>query len=153
MKIKKNYFRFGKKKHFYIKFSENINDMIKEIKGILKIFIKKNVKAYFTGFFRSDISEQFRISNFVSKSRFYALDDVNQIDILLDKKYINFIVNLEFYLFPECNEFNSKFDIEKNVANLYLENCFTECGLIFDKKMYDETEILNHLRKIVEKKQ
>ena len=42
MKVKKNYFRIGEKRHYFIKFSENENIMLKEIKTILNIFIKNN---------------------------------------------------------------------------------------------------------------
>ena len=148
MKVKKNHFRIGNKKHYFIEFSEDTNLMIKEIKAVLKIFIKKNVKTYFTGFFRANIPDSFKVFNFGTKSNFYALDEINQVDYLLGKDFINSVVNLEFYLYPENIKSNSQFDIKNDVAKLYLENCFTECGLIFDKNMYNEVETLNNLELI-----
>lgn len=148
MKVRKNHFRIGKKMHYFIEFSENTNLMIKEIRDVLKIFIKKNMKTFFTGFFRTNIPDTFKVFNFGTKSNFYALDEISQIDYLFSEDFINSIVNLEFYIYPENIELNSKFDVNNNVANIYMENCFIECGLIFDKNIYDEVETLNKLKSI-----
>lgn len=148
MKIKKNHFRIGDKKHYFIKFSEDTNLMINEIKAILDIFIEKNVKTYFTGFFRSNIPTTFKVFKLGAKSNLYAIDEINQVDYLFSKDFMNSIVNLEFYLYSENVESNPKFDINNHVVNLYLENCFTESGLIFDKNVYNEIEIVNKLKLI-----
>lgn len=148
MKIKKNHFRIGDKKQYFIKFSEDTNLMINEIKAILEIFIEKNVKIYFTGFFRSNIPTTFKVFNLGTKSNLYAIDEINQVDYLFSKDFINSIVNLDFYLYRGNVESNPKFDINNHVVNLYLENCFTESGLFFDKNVYNEIEIVNKLKLI-----
>ena len=147
MKVKKNLFRIGEKRHYFIKFSENENIMLKEIKTILNAFTKNNVKIYFTGFFRANIPNFFKEIDFHTNSKFYLLEDVNQVNNLIDENFIHSIVNLSFYIFWDVIDTN-KFNIEDSIANLYLENCFTECGLIFNKNVYNEAEIVNNLNLI-----
>lgn len=147
MKIKKNFFRVGKMRHYFIELSDDNNLMLREIKSILKIFMKEKVKIYFTGLFHINIPDCFQVLN-IGTSNYYELNELNQLDILFDKNFINFIVNLEFYLYFGNKELNSKQDVENNIANLYLESGFTECGLFFDHTIYDEAEILKHLKSI-----
>lgn len=147
MKVKKNYFRIGKKRHYFIKFSENKNIMLNEIKAILNAFTKSNVKIYFTGLFHSNIPNFFKEFDFHKKSKFYLLEEIDQVKYLIDENFIHSIVNLSFYIFLSVIDTN-KFNIEDSIANLYLENCFTECGLIFNKNVYNETEILKNLKLI-----
>lgn len=147
MKVKKNYFRIGEKRHYFIKFSENENIMLKEIKTILNIFIKNNVKIYFTGYFHANIPNFFEEFDFHTNSKFYLLKEINHVNYLFNENFIHSIVNLSFYIFGDAIDTN-KFNIENFIANLYLENCFTECGLIFNKNVYNETEILKNLKLI-----
>lgn len=147
MKVKKNHFRIGEKRHFFIKFSENENLMLKEIKAILNAFTKKDVKIYFTGFFRAKIPNFFKECDFHTNSKFYLLEEVNQVDFLISEDFVQSIVNLTFYIFLDVNDTN-KFNIEDSIAILYLENCFTECGLIFNKNVFNEVEIVNNLKLI-----
>lgn len=144
MKVKKNHFRIGEKRHYFLNFSEDKNIMLKEIKTILNFFTKNNVKIYFTGFFRANIPIFFKEFDFHTNSKFYLLEEINQVNYLMDENFIHSIVNLSFYIF-EDNFDKGKFNIENSIVNLYLENCFTECGLIFNKNVYNEVEIVNNL--------
>ena len=147
MKVKKNHFRIGEKRHYFITLSEDKNIMLKEIKTILKIFTKNNVKIYFTGFFRTNIPNTFKKFDLHTNAQFYLLEEINQVNYLIDENFINSIVNLSFYIF--CNDIDtSKFNIEDAIVNLYFENCFTECGLIFNKNIYNEVETINNLKLI-----
>ena len=147
MKVKKNHFRIGEKRHYFITLSEDKNIMLKEIKTILNIFTKNNVKIYFTGFFRTNIPNTFKKFDLHTNAQFYLLEEINQVNYLIDENFINSIVNLSFYIF--CNDIDtSKFNIEDAIVNLYFENCFTECGLIFNKNIYNEVETINNLKLI-----
>ena len=147
MKVKKNHFRIGEKRHYFITFSEDKNIMLKEIKTILNIFTKNNVKIYFTGFFRTNIPNTFKKFDLHTNAQFYLLEEINQVNYLIDENFINSIVNLSFYIF--CNDIDtSKFNIKDAIVNLYFENCFTECGLIFNKNIYNEVETINNLKLI-----
>lgn len=147
MNVKKNYFRIGEKKHYFIKFSENENVMLKEIKTILNAFTKKNVKIYFTGFFHANIPNFFKVFDFRTNSKFYLLEEIDQVNYLIGENFIHSVVNLSFYIFWDTIDTN-KFNINDSIANLYLENCFTECGLIFNKNVYNEAETINNLKLI-----
>ena len=147
MKVKKNHFRIGEKRHYFITLSEDKNIMLKEIKTILNIFTKNNVKIYFTGFFRTNIPNTFKKFDLHTNAQFYLLEEINQVNYLIDENFINSIVNLSFYIF--CNDIDtSKFNIKDAIVNLYFENCFTECGLIFNKNIYNEVETINNLKLI-----
>ena len=147
MKVKKNHFRIGEKRHYFITLSEDKNIMLKEIKTILNIFTKNKVKIYFTGFFRTNIPNTFKKFDLHTNAQFYLLEEINQVNYLIDENFINSIVNLSFYIF--CNDIDtSKFNIEDAIVNLYFENCFTECGLIFNKNIYNEVETINNLKLI-----
>ncbi len=147
MKVKKNHFRIGEKRHYFITLSEDKNIMLKEIKTILNIFTKNNVKIYFTGFFRTNIPNTFKKFDLHTNAQFYLLEEINQVNYLIDENFINSTVNLSFYIF--CNDIDtSKFNIKDAIVNLYFENCFTECGLIFNKNIYNEVETINNLKLI-----
>ena len=71
-----------------------------------------------------------------------------KLTILFDKNFINSIINVDSYLYNENIELKSTLDIKNDVANLYLENCFIEYGLIFDRNVYNEVESTNNLKLI-----
>ena len=115
MNVKKNYFRIGEKKHYFIKFSENENVMLKEIKTILNAFTKKNVKIYFTGFFHANIPNFFKVFDFRTNSKFYLLEEIDQVNYLIGENFIHSVVNLSFYIFWDTIDTN-KFNINDSIA-------------------------------------
>lgn len=118
--------------------------MLNEIKIILKTLNKNNVKIYFTGFFRANIPNFFKEFNIHTKTKFYSLNEIDALNYLINENFIHSIVNLSFYVFYDNIDTNN-FNTKDSIANLYMENCFTECGLIFNKNIYKEAEILKNL--------
>ena len=66
-------------------------------------------------------------------------------ELILSNEFYNNIVNLSFYIFDQNIILNSNKDIEKYNALIYFENSFTDCGIIFDKTIYDEYSVIKKL--------
>ncbi len=143
MKIKKNYFYLGRKKQYFIKLSDGEDFSLQEAKKILYSFANKGAKVVFTGFFRECIPGNYK--SLLNFENFYLLKSINDVELILSNEFYNNIVNLSFYIFDQNIILNSNKDIEKYNALIYFENSFTDCGIIFDKTIYDEYSVIKKL--------